>query len=220
MKKFLLFFFLTIAVTAASAYEENYWPRSYFVRAGMGVTATIGDLNERPVSVKDTSGNKFKTYPPDLALMGDPEFLLGVNIREFTLAVAFQYWKQQEELVKISAEESTRFWRLGFEFYYNFFWPDYFQVGLGAGFSYTSVKTENSAIYRGEPQGTEFMGSGVGLMANVQYYFTNEIAIIPAVKFYRNWFKNVYTDDSENQELDPFLWQTFISASISLQFQF
>ena len=34
------------------------------------------------------------------------------------------------------------------------------------------------------------------------------------------WFKNVYTDDSENQELDPFLWQTFISASISLQFQF
>ena len=147
MKKFILFFILTVAVTAASAYEENYWPRSYFVRAGMGVTATIGDLNERPVSVKDTSGNKFKTYPPDMAIMGDPELLLGVNIREFTLAVAFQYWKQQEELVKISAEESTRFWRLGFEFYYNFFWPDYFQVGLGAGFSYTSIKTENSAFH-------------------------------------------------------------------------
>ena len=141
MKKFILFFILTVAVTAASAYEENYWPRSYFVRAGMGVTATIGDLNERPVSVKDTNGNKFKTYPPDMALMGDPELLLGVNIREFTLAVAFQYWKQQEELVKISAEESTSFWRLGFEFYYNFFWPDYFQVGLGAGFSYTSCRS-------------------------------------------------------------------------------
>ena len=220
MKKFILFFILTVAVTAASAYEENYWPRSYFVRAGMGVTATIGDLNERPISVKDTSGNKFKTYPPDMTLMGDPELLLGVNIREFTLAVAFQYWKQQEELVKTSAEESTRFWRLGFEFYYNFFWPDYFQVGLGAGFSYTSVKTENSAFHGENLGDTDFMGSGIGLMANVQYYFTNEIAIIPAVKFYRNWFKNVYTDDSENQELDPFLWQTFISASISLQFQF
>jgi len=220
LKARIITLLIAAAIAAAGAYEENYWPRSYFVRAGMGVTATIGDLNERPVSVKDTSGNKFKTYPPDMALMGDPELLLGVNIREFTLAVAFQYWKQQEELVKISAEESTRFWRLGFEFYYNFFWPDYFQVGLGAGFSYTSVKTENSAIYRGEPQDTEFMGSGVGLMANVQYYFTNEIAIIPAVKFYRNWFKNVYTDDSENQELDPFLWQTFVSASISLQLQF
>ena len=220
MKKFILFFILTIAVTAASAYEENYWPRSYFVRAGMGVTATIGALTDSPVRVTDTSGNKFKTYPPDMALMGDPELLLGVNIREFTLAVAFQYWKQQEELVKISAEESTRFWRLGFEFYYNFFWPDYFQVGLGAGFSYTSVKTENSAFHGEDLGDTEFMGSGIGLMANVQYYFTNEIAIIPAVKFYRNWFKNVYTDDSENQELDPFLWQTFISASISLQFQF
>ena len=220
MKLKIIILLIAAVITAAGAYEENYWPRSYFVRAGMGVTATTGDLNERPISIKDTSGNKFKTYPPDMALMGDPEFLLGVNIREFTLAVAFQYWKQQEELVQLSEEESTRFWRLGFEFYYNFFWPDYFQVGLGAGFSYTSVKTENSAIYRGEPQDTEFMGSGVGLMANVQYYFTNEIAIIPAVKFYRNWFKNVYTDDSENQELDPFLWQTFVSASISLQLQF
>lgn len=81
MKKLVLLFFIIFAVTTASAYEENYWPRSYFVRAGMGITATTGDLNERPVSVKDTSGNKFKTYPPDMSLMGDPEFLLGVNIR-------------------------------------------------------------------------------------------------------------------------------------------
>ena len=109
MKKFLLLFILAFAVTTASAYEENYWPRSYFVRAGMGVTATTGDLNERAVSIKDTSDNKFKTYPPDMSRIGDPEFLLGVNIREFTVAVAFQYWKQQEELVKVSTEESTRF---------------------------------------------------------------------------------------------------------------
>lgn len=220
MKKFLLLSILLFTVTAASAYEENYWPRSYFVRAGMGITATTGDLNERPVSVKDTSGNKFKTYPPDMSLMGDPEFLLGVNIREFSLAVAFQYWKQQEELVKIPAEEDTRFWRLGFEFYYNFLWPDYFQIGLGAGFSYTSITTENSAIHDEKLRNTQFMGSALGLFANVQYYFTNEIAIIPAVKLYENWFKNIYTKDSENRELDPFLWQTFISASISLQYQF
>ena len=152
--------------------------------------------------------------------MGDPEFILGVNIREFTVAVAFQYWKQQEELVKVSTEEDTRFWRLGFEFYYNFFWPDYFQIGLGAGFSYTSVKIENSAIHGEDLRDTEFMGSALGLFANVQYYFTNEIAIVPAIKFYENWFKNVYTKDSENRDLDPYLWQTFISASISLQFQF
>ena len=220
MKKILLFFILTIAVTTASAYEENYWPRSYFVRAGMGVTVTTGDLNERPVSVKDTSGKKFKTYPPDMSLIGDPELLLGVNIREFTLAVAFQYWKQEEELVKLSTEEETRFWRLGFEFYYNFFWPDYFQIGLGAGFSYASVTTENNAIHGEDLRNTQLMGSAFGFMANVQYYITNEIAIIPAVKIYENWFKNAYTKDSENYELDPFLWQTFVSASISLQFQF
>ena len=220
MKARIITLLIAAVITAAGAYEENYWPRSYFVRAGMGLAATNGDLNERSISVKDTSGNKFKAYPPDISLMGDPEFLLGVNIREFTVAVAFQYWKQQEELVQLSEEESSRFWRLGFEFYYNFFWPDYFQIGLGAGFSYASVKAENSAIHNGEPKDTEYMGSGLGLFANVQYYIINEIAIVPAIKFYRNWFRNIYTDDSENRELDPFLWQTFISASISLQFQF
>ena len=220
MKKFTLFALLFFAITTASAYDENYWPRFYFVRAGMGITATTGDLNERPISVKDTNDKKFKAYPPDMSLMGDPEFLLGVNIREFTVAVGFQYWKQQEELLKISAEEDTRFWRLGFEFYYNFFWPDDFQIGLGAGFSYASVKAEKSAIHEKDLRSTEYMGSALGLFANVQYYLTNEIAIIPAVKLYENWFKNIYTKDSENRELDPFLWQTFISTSISLQYQF
>ncbi len=74
MKLKIIILLIAAVITAAGAYEENYWPRSYFVRAGMGITATTGDLNERPVSVKDTSGNKFKTYPPDISLMGDPEF--------------------------------------------------------------------------------------------------------------------------------------------------
>ena len=204
----------------ASAYEENYWPRSYFISAGMGAVVTTGDLNERAITIKDTSGNKMKTYPPDISLMGNPEFMVGANIREFTVAVAFQYWKQNQELVKLSTEESCRYWRLGFEFYYNFFWPDYFQIGLGAGFSYTSIKTDNSTFNGEKFTDTEFMGSGLGLMANVQYFFNNNIAIVPAVKFYRNWFKNVYTEDSENRDLDPFLWQTFISGSVALQFQF
>ena len=220
MKKILTLFILAFVVTAASAYEENYWPRSYFISAGMGVMATTGDLNERAITVKDTSGNKMKAYPPDISLMGNPEFMVGVNIREFTLAVAFQYWKADQKLVKLSTEESCRYWRLGFEFTYNFFWPDYFQIGLGGGFSYTSLKTENSTFNGEEFHDTEFMGSGIALVANVQYYFNNNIAVVPAVKFYRNWFKNVYTEDSENRDLDPYLWQTFISGSIALQFQF
>ena len=220
MKKNLTFFLLAFAITAANAYEENYWPRSYFIGAGMGILATTGDLNERPITVKDTSGNKMKAYPPDISLMGNPEFFVGVNIREFTLAVAFQYWKESQELVKLSTEESCRYWRLGFEFTYNFFWPDYFQIGLGGGFSYTSLKTENSAFNGEKFHDTEFMGSGLALIANVQYFFNNNIAIVPSVKFYRNWFKNVYTEDSENRDLDPYLWQTFISGSIALQFQF
>jgi len=220
MKKILALFVLAVAITAASAYEETYWPRSYFIGAGMGIMATTGDLNERAITLKDTSGNKMKAYPPDISLMGSPEVQLGVNIREFTLAVVFQYWKAEQELVKISNEESYRYWRLGFEFTYNFFWPDFFQIGLGGGFSYTSLKTDNSTFNGEEFHDTEFMGSALALIANVQYFFNNNIALVPALKFYRNWYKNIYTDDSENRDLDPYLWQSFISASVALQFQF
>ena len=66
----------------------------------------------------------------------------------------------------------------------------------------------------------EFMGSAVAFIANVHYYITENIAMVPALKFYESWFKNVHCSRIDNNDLDPYLWQTFVLATVSIQYQF
>ena len=106
------------------------------------------------------------------------------------------------------------------EFMYNFFWPEFFQVGVGAAYSYTAVTTENSAFIGEDAHDAEVMGSGLGAIANIKYYITDNIAMVPFIKIYENWFKNVYTKESELCDLDSYMWQTFVYVGMNVQYQF
>lgn len=201
-------------------YDDGYWPKSYFLSLGMGATYTNGDLNEHHIALTDSAGNKSSVYPPSMSFFATPDLSIGVNIRSFTLDFNFQYWKSSQDLTKQEESEDTRIWRAGFEFTYNLFWPEDFQVGLGIGYSYTSITTKNSAFHKSGKEQSSIMGSGAAFIANARYYFNDYIAVVPAIKAYRNWFKNVQTDQSGNCDLDPFMWQTYILTSLSVLFQF
>ena len=64
------------------------------------------------------------------------------------------------------------------------------------------------------------MGSGIALVTNVHYYLTDNFAIVPAVKLYENWFKFVNSKGTGTCDLEPFLWQTYVFASVGVQYQF
>jgi hypothetical protein len=201
-------------------YDDSYWPRSYYVNAAFGTFFTWGDVNERPITVTDSIDEKHKIYTPDMAVFPSPEITLGVNIRSFSLDVNFQYWKTSQDLVDIDASEDATIWRVGFEFTYNLFWPEDFQVGVGLGYSYTSLTTENAAFIGEKIQDSHLMGSGIALVTNVHYYLTDNFAIVPAVKLYENWFKFVNSKATGTCDLEPFLWQTYVFASVGVQYQF
>lgn len=226
MKKFVSVFLFVAGLfcvqAMAESYGADYWQKSYFVQGGFNAAFSHGDLNKQSISAKDTVGDKMKIYKPDLGFIPSPELTLGVNIRFFTLAVDFQYSSLSQNLADLedSDESDVTVWRFGFEFLYNFNWPEDIQVGLGLGYSFTTLYAGNSAYLDDEIYRSQLMGSGVAFIANMHYYFTNHIAIVPSVKIYENWFKNVYTGPSELCDLDPYLWQTFYTASIALQYQF
>lgn len=205
----------------ANAYNDDYWPRSYFIHAGFGATATRGDINERPITVTDSTGKKSTIYTPALEMIPTPDFTIGANIRDFSLAINFQYWKTSSEFIgNETLSEDVTLWRLGFEVTYNLFWPDFFQIGLGLGYSYTNLKTEHSAFIGDRILASTLMGSGVGLITNIHYYLTDNIAMVPAIKIYENWFKAVNSSATGTCDLDPYLWQTYVLVSLGLQFQF
>lgn len=222
MKKIASILLLLAGLFCTQAWAEDYWPKSYFVKAGFNVAYSNGDLNERAISLEDTTGEKMKVYPPDLKLIPSPEIELGVNMRFFSLAVTFQYSFLTGGLTDDEDPDPTdiSLWRFGFEFTYNLNWPEDFQVGLGLGYSYTTIYVGNSAYMDGESYRSRLLGSGVGFILNAHYYFTDHIAIVPSVKIYENWFKNVYTGPSELCDLDPYKWQTFFTAGLSIQYQF
>ena len=220
----LKFIALLICLLAGFTFaDEYYWPRSYFVEAGFGIAATKGDFNEKPVAGKDSAGVKGLIHPPALQFIATPDFLLGVNLGAFALGLGFQYWNSEQSLAGFdnnSHKQDTRIWRASFEFTYNFFWPEFFQIGTGLGYSYSSVKTSNAAIFDESEYDAEFMGSAVAFILNLHYYITDNLSMVPAVKVYENWFKNVHCSRVENNDLDPYLWQTFVLATVSFQYQF
>ncbi|MCF0222574.1 MAG: outer membrane beta-barrel protein [Fibrobacter sp.] len=223
MKKFLFTLFAAVTLLCTQAMADEHWPKTYFIEVGWGLAYSTGDLNSTTLHTKDTLDKKLDIYMPDLGLLTAPDFTVGVNIWAFTLAVNFNYWKGNTELSKFENDDevSTRMWRLGLEFTYNLLYPDNFQIGLGGGYSYTNVKTKDSALdAHGDSMSSEIMGSGLALVANVRYYFTKNLVLAPTIKIFGNWFKDVYTTRSEIQDVTPYMWQTFFFASISFQYQF
>ena len=220
MKKLVAILILLVGV---SAFADGDWPRSYFVSAGIGAVASKGDFNNRVISMKDTLGQKEIVHAPALEFLANPDFTIGANIREFTLTFNFQIWESEQTLNGFPDEthkENSLLWRISMEFIYNFFWPEFFQVGVGASYSYTAVTTENSAFIGEDAYDAEFMGSGIGLIANIKYFISDNIAMVPFIKIYENWFKNVYTKESELCDLDSYMWQTFVFVGMNVQYQF
>ena len=203
--------------------EEYYWPRTYYVSAGFGAQVSKGDFNDRFVTGKDTAGVKGEIHPPALEFLATPDFMLGVNLGAFSFGLGFQYWSFEQSLAAFpdeSYKQDTRIWRANLEATYNIFYPEFFQVGLGLGYSYSSVKAEDAAIFGKDVYDAEFMGSAVAFIANIHYYISDNLAMVPAIKVYESWFKNVHCSRVDNNDLDPYLWQTFIYANLSVQYQF
>lgn len=223
MKKLKIIALLICLCAGFTFAEEYHWPRSYFASLGMGAQVSKGDFNERAISGKDTAGVKGYIHPPALEFIATPDLMLGVNLGAFSFAMSFQYWTSEQVIADFpdeSYKQDTRIWRFGLEATYNLFYPEFFQIGFGLGYSYNSVKSDDIAIFAPDTYDAEFMGSAVAFIANIHYYITDNISMVPAVKIYEAWFKNVHCSRVETNDLDPYLWQSFVLATVSVQYQF
>lgn len=206
--------------------DEGYWPRSYFAGLGISAIATRGDIGKYTIDTKTEDGEKEVVHLPSLDVLIWPDLLLGVDIGQFSLSANFNYWTFNDVLGGFpdnSVKGDVRIWRFGVEFIYNFFWPEFFQPGVGLGYAYTSIKTENSVFPVDETKektDSELMGSALALILNIRYFLTDHIILQPSIKFYESWFSNLYTEHAGTCELQHKKWQTFAIINISILYQF
>ncbi|WP_295860935.1 outer membrane beta-barrel protein [uncultured Fibrobacter sp.] len=228
MKKLLAIFLLLsfFSVNAFAEEDEGYWPRSYFAGLGFSVVATRGDIGEYTVTGKTDKGDKETAHLPSINIFILPDVFLGVNIGQFTLSANYNYWKFNDVLGGIpdnSIEERVRIWRFGVEFVYNIFWPEFFQPGIGIGYAYTSIKTENSVFPEDESKkktASELMGSSLSLILDIRYYLTEHIVLQPSIKFNEAWFSNINTENAGTNALKHKMWQTFSLVELAIIYQF
>lgn len=205
--------------------EDGYWPRSYFLGIGLSAVASRGDLNENLIRTKTEKGEKEIVHNPNLSFLFWPDFFIGVDIRQFSLSLNFNYWNYTNNLIQIeeSVKENTRIWRFGVEFVYNFFWQEFFQPGLGLGYSYTSMATNNNVFPTDitKPRtDSELMGSSISLITNIRYFLTEDIILQTSLKYLRTWFGNLYTENAGTNDMTHTQWQTFILMEVAVIYHF
>jgi hypothetical protein len=227
MKKFLMALVLLCSVVFAQPDDSDftYWPRSYFASIGFSVIANRGDLfdEKRILKVKeDKNGDRAFVYYPNTKVLVSPDYNIGVNIREFSFAASFQYWSMTGTIGGLPEninEQKMRYWRFGLEATYNFFYPEFFQVGVGLGYSFSNFMTEKSST-GADFYNSELMGSAIALVTTMRYYITEHIALAPSIRIYENWYKAIYAKNIGTVDLDSYLWQTYVAVSINAMVQF
>jgi len=218
-KKVILFLILSIFTSTFAAQK----PMSIYAQAGAELTASKGDFNDRTITVKDEDGSEGTLHPATLKFLGSPFFTLGVNIKELSADVSFEYWTSGQNMTGYPDQEierDTRIMRLGFNLIYNIYWPEFFQAGLGLGVAYTSIKSENNLFYGSKTYDVNFDGIAGVLIANLHYYVTDNIAMVPTFKFYETCFFKASSSKNNDELTDSNLWQTFVLVSVAIQYQF
>ena len=236
MKKILLALAFLTGVVWAQPSENDFaqWPRSYYASIGIGIMANRGDFFSRELKITDKEGNTEIINLPQNKILLTPDYNLGVNIREFSFGLSFQYWSTKGSIdhnPPAMNEQDMNYWRFGLEATYNFFYPEYFQVGVGLGYSFSSLSVENNASSNAKDFfDSSLKGSAVSIITNIRYYITDFFCFSPSLRFYESWYKSVNTDNSGTIEFgkknngvkdhNSYLWQTYIAISINAMVQF
>ena len=225
MKKFLMAIALLCGTVLAQPSESDFaqWPRSYFASIGFNVIANRGGLHHRDLIIQDKDGVTETVNLPTNKIILSPDYNIGVNIREFTLAASFQYWTTDVSIKNLPAEineQELRYLRIGAEFTYNFFYPDFFQVGVGLGYSYSNLNIKKNVTSAKGFFDSSLMGSSFAIVTNLRYYLTDHFGLMPSLRLFETWYKAVNTKNSDTVDINNYIWHTYVAVSINAMVQF
>lgn len=106
-------------------------------------------------------------------------------------------------------DEEARFFRLGVEYQYHFFWPETIRPGIGLGYDFISLRVPHAAESEYGSSFANHSGNGFHLTTSLGYYGWEHLAFEAAVRYRLAALGNVSTDANDFSKLDHILWQGF-----------
>ena len=201
-----IFPFLLFASFLHADFNEE-WVKKYAFAAGIDVVVTKGDLDG--IS-KINSGEKI--IQESVILPEVPFFLVYAfdaralaNASSIALNFGLGYPKYKHTL----QDGSARYFRIGFEYQYHFFWPEPFRVGAGVGYEFSSMRFPNASVGEDSSEWSyaNFTGNGPHAVLSAEYYFTENFAVEGAIRYRLLYLNRVATDLNDVSKLSDAVWQ-------------
>jgi len=137
-------------------------------------------------------------------------FLVGaIDLRAHIDAssVSFNLGLGYPEVSYEETSEKARFFRLGVEYQYHFFWPEAWRPGIGLGYDFSSLRVPHSASGEYDTSYATHSGSGFHAVTSFGYYGWEHLGIEATLRYRLLGLGNVSTDANDFAELDETLWQ-------------
>lgn len=208
MKQFFLIF---LFATYLYAGFENEWVKKYAFALGVDFAITKGDLDGISKINSGESSNAESVILPEIPFVlvyaFDARALANEHSIAFNFGIAFPEFEHKLQ------NGNTRFLRLGLEYQYHFLWPEAFRIGIGAGYTFSSVRfdkgstggvgseKENKFSY------ANFTGNSPHILVSTQYFFTENWAIEGAIRYRLLYLNQVATDLNDVSKLSEAVWQ-------------
>ncbi|GHV14398.1 hypothetical protein AGMMS49938_10440 [Fibrobacterales bacterium] len=206
---FILAFF---AVSVQANFDE---PKKFYVfGAGIDFAVTRGDLDGISKINSGAGSVPEKVILPEVPFFAvyafDARALVDANSIAFNLGLGFPDYEHNLQ------NGEARYFRLGLEYQYHFLYPEPLRIGIGIGYTFSSLRFPKAAI--GSVAGGEandnsqwnyanFTGNGFHLVTSAEYFFTEHLATEVAIRYRLLYLNRVSTDLNDVSRLSDAVWQ-------------
>jgi len=209
--------FLTL-LFVSSLYADE-WIKKYALAAGVDFAITKGDFNGF-----DEIYSGGKSVPESVILPKVPFFcvyafdaraLANASSIALNFGIGFPEYEHKEQ------NGDARYFRLGLEYQYHFLWPEPFRIGIGLGYSFSSMRFPKASISEdGKWNYANFTGNGPHTVLSAEYYFTENFALEGAIRYRLLHLNNVATDLNNVSRLSNAVWQNMGELGLRGMFVF
>lgn len=218
---------MVLALSFSSLY--SYQPKvNYFIQiSGTGVV-TDGDMDGKTtITGVDDDGREETSYIPLVDNYFGDKLFLGAHVNAHNVIFALGYLPMKTEWINTNdsiaiIEKGDMSWLLfGFEYRYNFLWPDPLRAYIGLGYDFERFSLdENSNDIRGKVQGSIITGRGFHASFGGVWMFHEHLGLDLGVTLGFLNYENLSTDDLGFSELDGQLKQIKFEMLLGFRVQF
>ncbi|MDR2581586.1 MAG: hypothetical protein LBC85_11425 [Fibromonadaceae bacterium] len=201
------------------AYEAEL-VKKYAFAVGVDFAITKGDFDGKTIIHSSEKAPEKESVilpkvPFFLVYAFDARALANASVMAFNFGLGFPSYEHNLQ------SGDARYFRLGLEYQYHFFWPEDFRVGAGLGYTFSSMRFPKASFAEEDSKNyANFTGNGPHAVFSANYYFSKKFAAECAFRYRLLHLNRVATDLNDVSKITPAIFQNMGEFGARFMFVF